>query len=141
MKITPSKSQPNTGVVRMEFEWQNDGRTSNKHDEIRPPRSPRLPTPSKVTRICGNLTTSHWLKVCTLTEGCGQVQVAGAGGLADVAFWSIASIWRCQIYFRFSPDSRRSSEGSASPRNLHMSSRRRQRGQALTKSHLHQRRS
>src|ERR1700730_10296133 len=77
MKITPSKSQPNTGVVRMEFEWQNDGRTSNKRDEIRPPRSPRLPTPSKVTRICGNLTTSHWLKVRTLTEGCGQVQVAG----------------------------------------------------------------
>jgi hypothetical protein len=29
MKITPSKSQPNTGVVRMEFEWLNDSRTSN----------------------------------------------------------------------------------------------------------------
>jgi hypothetical protein len=25
----------------------------------------------------------------------------------------ITSIWRCQSYFRFSPDSRRSSEGSA----------------------------
>jgi hypothetical protein len=24
MKITPSKSQPNTVVVRMEFEWLND---------------------------------------------------------------------------------------------------------------------
>jgi hypothetical protein len=34
MKITPSKSQPNTGVVRMEFEWLNDSRTSNKRDEI-----------------------------------------------------------------------------------------------------------
>ena len=68
MTITPSKSQPNTGVVRMEFEWQNDSRTSNKRDEIRPPRSPRLPTPGKVTRICGNLTTSHWLKVRALLD-------------------------------------------------------------------------
>src|SRR5229473_3941235 len=28
-----------------------------------------------------------------------------------------ASIWRCQSYFRFSPDSRPSSEGSASPKS------------------------
>src|SRR5258706_12372751 len=34
-----------------------------------------------------------------------------------VSVGSIASIWRCQSYFRFSPDSRRSSEGSASPKS------------------------
>lgn len=44
------------GVVHMEFAWLNDSRTSNK--EIAPPRSPRLPAPRKVTRICGNLATS-----------------------------------------------------------------------------------
>src|SRR5712664_1307885 len=44
----------------MEFEWLNDSRTPNKRDEITPPRSPRLPAPTKVTRICGNLTTSQW---------------------------------------------------------------------------------
>jgi hypothetical protein len=65
----------------MDFEWLNDSRTSNKPDEITPPRSPRLPAAGKVTRICGNLTTSHWLKVRTLTEGCGRV--SGSGGRAD----------------------------------------------------------
>jgi hypothetical protein len=35
----------------------------------------------------------------------------------DVSDGSIASIWRCQSYFRFSPDSRPSSEGSTSPKS------------------------
>ncbi len=35
----------------------------------------------------------------------------------QVQFRSIASIWRCQSYFSFSPDSRRSSEGSAGPKS------------------------
>src|ERR1700704_7190273 len=87
MKITPSKSQPNTGVVRIEFEWLNDSRTSSKRDEIVPPRSPRLPVPSKVTRICGNLATSRWLKVRALTEGCGRVQVAGGGRIGRRRCW------------------------------------------------------
>src|ERR1700704_1710255 len=87
MKITPSKSQPNTGVVRIEFEWLNDSRTSSKRDEIVPPRSPRLPVPSKVTRICGNLATSRWLKVRALTEGCGRVQVAGGGRIGRCRCW------------------------------------------------------
>src|ERR1700676_1979778 len=68
-----------------------------------PPRSPRLPAPSKVTRICGNLTTSHWLKVRTLTEGCGRVQVAGAGGLAEVAVGSFATQWGGPRYAPFPP--------------------------------------
>src|ERR1700704_4579744 len=71
----------------MDFQWLNDSRTSNKPDEITPPRSPRLPAPSKVTRICGNLTTSHWLKVRTLTEGCGRVQVAGGGRIGRCRCW------------------------------------------------------
>src|SRR6266436_5597011 len=71
----------------MEFEWLNDSRTPNKRDEITPPRSPRLPAPTKVTRICGNLTTSHWLKVRTLTEGCGRVQVAGGGRIGRCRCW------------------------------------------------------
>jgi hypothetical protein len=33
--------------------------------------------------------------------------------VADFCSGSIASIWRCQSYFRFSPNSRRSPEGSA----------------------------
>src|SRR5450755_1147273 len=82
MKITPSKSQPNTGVVRMEFEWLDDSRTSNKRDEIAPPRSPRLPAPRKVTRICGNLATSRWLIV-----RCGRVQVAGGGRIGRCRCW------------------------------------------------------
>ena len=71
----------------MEFEWLNDSRTPNKRDEITPPRSPRLPAPTKVTRICGNLTTSHWLKVRTFTEGCGRVQVAGGGRIGRCRCW------------------------------------------------------
>src|SRR5450432_2518317 len=82
MKITPSKSQSNTGVVRMEFEWLDDSRTSNKRDEIAPPRSPRLPAPRKVTRICGNLATSRWLIV-----RCGRVQVAGGGRIGRCRCW------------------------------------------------------
>src|SRR3984893_3886446 len=35
----------------------------------------------------------------------------------NTANGSIASTWRCQSYFRFSPDSRRSSEGSAGPKS------------------------
>jgi hypothetical protein len=38
MKITPSKSQPNAGVVRMELERLNDSRTSSKRDEIAHPQ-------------------------------------------------------------------------------------------------------
>jgi len=37
MKITPSKTQPNTGMVCMVFEWPNDRRTPSKRDEIGPP--------------------------------------------------------------------------------------------------------
>src|SRR5882724_12792453 len=73
----------------MEFEWLNDSRTPNKRDEITPPRSPRLAAPTKVTRICGNLTTSRWLKVRTLTEGCGRVQVAGGGRIGRCRCWVI----------------------------------------------------
>ncbi len=51
----------------MEFEWLND--SLNKRDEITPPRCPRLPTSTKVTRICGNLTTSHWLKSSHINRG------------------------------------------------------------------------
>jgi hypothetical protein len=87
MKITPSKSQPNTGVVQMVFEWLNDSRTSNKRDEIAPPRSPMLPASSEVTRICGNFATSPWLKVRTFTEGCGRVQVAGGGRIGRCRCW------------------------------------------------------
>src|SRR3981189_3173398 len=59
----------------MEFEWLNDSRTS------------KLPAPTKVTRICGNLTTSHWLKVRTLTEGRGRVQVAVGGRIGRCRCW------------------------------------------------------
>jgi hypothetical protein len=75
----------------MEFAWLNDSRTSNK--EIAPPRSPRLPAPRKVSRICGKLTTplaksSHINRGMWASSGSG----GGAGGLADVAVGS----WLCK---------------------------------------------
>src|SRR5712691_8951031 len=87
----------------MEFEWLNDSRTSNKRDEITPPRSPRLPAPTKVSRICGNLTTSHWLKVRTLTEGCGRVQVAGGGRIGRCRCWVKLRRTRCEHMFSALP--------------------------------------
>src|SRR3979409_2545799 len=84
MKITPSKTQPNTGVVRMEFEWLM---TAAPQTNVMKSRRPRLPAPTKVNRICGNLTTSHRLKVRTLTEGCGRVQVAGGGRIGRCRRW------------------------------------------------------
>src|ERR1700704_2594648 len=62
----------------MEFEWLM---TAAPQTNVMKSRRPRLPASTKVNRICGNLTTSHRLKVRTLTEGCGRVQVAG--GRAD----------------------------------------------------------
>src|SRR6267154_2138074 len=60
----------------MEFEWLM---TAAPQTNVMKSRRPRLPASTKVNRICGNLTTSHRLKVRTLTEGCGRVQVAGGG--------------------------------------------------------------
>ena len=57
MKIAPSKTQPNTGVVCMEFGWPNDSRTPSKRDEIGPRLYARIP------RICGDLATSDPLKL------------------------------------------------------------------------------
>src|SRR6516164_4031654 len=44
-EITPSKTEPNWGV-RMDFEWPNDSRTSNKRDEIRAASLPQGSIPT-----------------------------------------------------------------------------------------------
>jgi hypothetical protein len=58
-----------------------DSRTSNKL--IAPPRSPRLPAPRKVTRICGNLATAKSLHInrgMWASSGSGRIQSAARGG-------------------------------------------------------------
>lgn len=73
MKITPSKTQPNKGVVRMEFAWPNDRRTPSKRDEIGPPpHSPkaarRAPQKNPHLRRSRDIPPA---KTSTLTEGSG----------------------------------------------------------------------
>src|ERR1700756_3063858 len=115
MKITPSKSQPNTGGVRMEFVWLNDSRTSNK--KIAPPRSPRLPAPRKVTRICGNLATSRWLKVRTLTEGCRQIEYSSGEHWVICNRVREAAIWAASLHtLMLSLPRRRPRHGDSSQR-------------------------